>query len=198
MNKPSVEVDLRPYFRGEARGTHRKSLVVLHETVSHDAPGVSDIRGVASYMDAHGLEVHLIIDRERNSGWCYKTDAIYDHTASAGGNVNTRAVGIELISDIPMLTSNAARRAAWDDPRRRAQLDKAAEWIAWLSTVRPIPLRYSAGDRPGVTTHWHVSKTYLGGSGHWDCWPRHAPHGGYFPALYVVSKARQLVAAVGA
>lgn len=193
MNRPSVEVDLRPYFKTEHGGHNAKSIIVAHETVSHNVRGVSDIRGVASYIDSIGLEIHGIIDKERNTGWSYDRRACYDHAASGRCLINTKSVGFELVSEIPMLKTNEARKAAWLAQDRRGQLDEFARWIAWLSTVERIPLRYSPGNISGVTTHWSVSKTCLGGEGHWDCKPIHM--GGHFPILYVVSKAQQIVRA---
>jgi hypothetical protein len=196
VRRPVVEVDLRPYFSGEQRGRHDKTLIVLHETVSHNQPGEGDIRSVARFMDEHGLEIHGIIDKEAFSGWAYDRRAIYDHAASGEGNINTKSVGFELVSEIPALDTRAERRAAWEADDRKRQLDELARWCAWLSTVEPIPLRFSNADRPGITTHWNVSKTWLGGEGHWDCWPIH--QGGHFPALYVVNKAQQIRAAAEA
>ena len=172
MKRPVVEVDLRPYFQGEERGHVAKDMIVLHETVSHNRPGEGDIRSVAAFLDETGLEIHGIIDKEAFSGWAYDRQAIYDHAASGDGNVNTRSVGFELV---------------------KRQLDEVARWCAWLSTVEPIPLRFSKGASPGITTHWNVSEYWLNGDGHWDCWPIHM--GGHFPALYVVNKAQQILAA---
>lgn len=190
MKRPAVDVDLRPYFRGEDRGHQPKDMIVLHETVSHNKPGTGDIKGVAAFMDSTGLEIHGIIDKEANVGWAYDRQAIYDHCASGNGGVNSRSIGFELVSEIPFLPTRAERRAAWDPTgERKKQLDKVALWCAWLSTVEDIPLRYSNGAHPGITTHWQVSETWLGGDGHWDCWPNHL--GGHFPALYVVNKAER-------
>lgn len=188
MRRPRVDVDLRPYFQGEDRGHVRKELIVLHETVSHDKPGLSDITAPAAFLDSTGLEIHGIIDGEGHSGWAYDRRAIYDHAASGSGNVNTRSIGFEQVSDIPMLDTKAERIAAWDPkgPRRK-QLDKVAEWCAWLHFAEGIPLKYSDGRASGITSHWSVSKTFLGGDGHWDCWPKHK--GGHYPILYVIRKA---------
>ena len=188
--RPRVAVDLRPYFKGEERGHTRKSLVVLHETVSHNAPGTGDIKGIAAFMDSTGLEIHGVVDIEGNSGWCYDPTAIYDHAASGAGNVNTRSIGFEQVSEIPFLKTVAERRAAWKAPERRKQLDTVAQWCAFLSVTQGIPLNFSKGDTPGVTTHWNVSQTFLKGDGHWDCWPTHL--GGHYPAMYVVYRARQI------
>lgn len=192
VKMPSVQVDLRPYFHEESRGGTRKSLIVLHETVSPDYPGLLDIKGPARYMDSIGLEVHGIIDAEANSAWCYDSTAIYDHALSRGtrgdGRVNSRSVGFELVSRIPGMPSRL-RLPAWR--ARTKQLDKVAHWCAWLHETEGIPLEYSDSSEPGVTTHWSVSQRWGVPHGHWDCRPAHL--GGHFPVLYVVQKARNIV-----
>lgn len=191
--RPRIDVNLRRYFKGEERGWHDKDMIVLHETVSHNRPGVGDITSVASYMDSTGLEIHAIVDKEGHSGWSYDSRAIYDHCASNGGNVNSRSIGIEIVSSIPFIRQKEGRdaaRAEWKKMEYRKQLNTVAQWVAWLSEIRGIPMRYSRGDRPGVTSHWDVSQTFNVPGGHWDCHPNH--RGGYFPLLYVVYKARQL------
>lgn len=194
IKRPRVDVDLRPYFRGEERGHHRKTLVVWHETVSHNRPGLTDITAPAAFLDATGLEIHGMTDMEGHSGWCFDPTAIYDHAASGRGNVNTRSIGFEQVSEVPLERAPSKRRQMWDpNGPRKQQLDLAARWAAWLFQELAIPLRWSQGDRPGHTSHWNVSRTYLGGDGHWDCWPVH--QGGHWPALYVMAKARQIVRA---
>lgn len=192
VRRPAIHVDLRPYFQGEERGHHEKSLVVWHETVSHNRPGTGDIRSPAAFMDEHGLEVHGFTDMEGHSAWCYDPTAVFDHAASGTGQVNSRSIGFEQVSEVPMERNAAKRREMWapDGPRRR-QLRVAAHWAAYLFVTQGIPLRWSQGDRPGHTSHWNVSRTYLGGDGHWDCWPVH--QGGHWPALYVMHLARQMV-----
>lgn len=188
--RPPVDVDLRPYYAGEEHGHHPKDLVVLHETVSYNRPGVIDITNPASYLDDHGLEIHGIVDMEAHSAWCYDPTAVYDHAASGQGQVNTRSIGFELVSEIPLMPSRL-RLAAW--LKRRRQLNRVAWWCAWLHVSQGLTLRYSDSTTPGITTHWDVSRAWLGGHGHWDCWPRHKQ--GHFPVLYVVQKARNLVEA---
>lgn len=189
--RPNVKVDLRPYYQGEERGHHKKDLIVLHETVSHNRPGTGDITGVASFMDSASLEIHGIIDMEGFSAWCYDATAVYDHAASGNGNVNSRSIGFELVSEVPLERDKLKRREMWSPkgPRRK-QLDRVAEWIAHLAPKHGIPIRPSMSKVPGITTHWQVSKTWLDGNGHWDCWPVHL--GGHFPLLYVVNKASQI------
>ncbi len=193
MNRPPVNVNLGPYFKTEARGHNAKTLIVCHETVSHNVKGLGDIRGVADFMDRNGVEVHGIIDMEGNVGWTYDRRAIYDHCASGSCNVNTRSVGFELVSEIPFLDTNAKRKMAWLSDARKRQLNTLARWCAWLSTVEKIPLRYSNGKYSGITTHWSVSQACLGGKGHWDCYPIHK--GGHFPVLYVIEEAQRIARA---
>lgn len=198
MKRPHVDVDLRPYFKGEERGHAGKKLIVLHETVSHNRPGLSDITAPAAFLDATGLEIHGIIDLEGNSAWCYDPTAIYDHAASGAGGVNTRSIGFELVSEVPLERDPVKRRLAWSPkgPRRR-QLERVAEWCAFLHDLGMVngshvgvPLRVSDARVPGITSHWNVSRTWLGGDGHWDCWPVHL--GGHFPLKWVAARARQL------
>lgn len=192
IRRPRVDVDLRPYYRGEERGHARKTLVVWHETVSHNRPGVGDITSPAAFLDSTGLEIHALTDMEGHFAWCYDPTAVYDHAASGRGRVNTRSIGIEQVSEVPLEHDPKKRRAMWDPkgPRRK-QLELAARIAVWLHDTQNIPIRWSQGDRPGHTSHWNVSRTYLGGDGHWDCWPVH--QGGHWPALFVISRARQIL-----
>ncbi len=191
MKRPHVDVDLSPYYEAEETRTAVKSLIVCHETVSYNRVGLGDITGVAAFMDSRELEIHGIIDIEGHSAWSVNDQRrVYDHAASGSGNVNTRSIGFELVSEIPFLRTNLLRREAWQARKRRRQLNKLAQWCAWLHVTEGIPLRYSDASEPGITSHWDVSRTYLGGHGHWDCWPVHK--GGHFPILYVVRKAQQI------
>lgn len=190
MKIPKVDVDLRPFYKGEERGHHKKDLIVLHETVSHNRVGLADIIGPAAYLDKQGYEIHGIVDQEAYSAWCYDVTAVYDHAASGSGNVNSRGVGFELVSEIPMLNPNIVRLRTW--LQRRKQLDKIAQWCAYVHSIEPsIPLEYSDATTPGITSHWDVSNSYGIQGGHWDCKPRHK--GGHFPILYVVQKARNIL-----
>lgn len=196
LRRPRVDVDLRPYYQGEEKGHADKTLVVWHETVSHNRPGVGDIRDPARFLDATGLEIHAMTDMEGHFAWCYDPTAIFDHAASGSGRVNTRSIGIEQVSEVPLERNPARRREMWDPKGpRRAQLELAARIAAWLFQTHGIPLRWSQGNRPGHTSHWNVSRTYGVAGGHWDCWPVH--QGGHWPALFVMSRARQLVRAAG-
>lgn len=189
IQRPPIQLDLRPYYKGEETGHREKDLIVLHETVSYNKPGLIDIKEPAAYLDAKGYEIHAIIDAEQNSAWCYDPTAVYDHAYSGVGLVNTRSIGIELVSEIPLKPS-PLRYQAW--LKRRKQLDRLAWWVAWLCQQQSIPIKYSDSSmsEPGITSHWDVSQTWNVTHGHWDCWPKHK--GGHFPMLYVVNKAQQI------
>jgi hypothetical protein len=183
-----VDLNITPIIEGEIRGyTRVKDLIVLHETVSPDYAGFSDIIANAGYLARQGYGIHGIIDAEGYLGWAYgNRKAIVSHTASNGGNVNTRSVGIELVSRVMVdLPDNASRFKKWW--QRRQQLDKLAQLVAFIAHAEMIPLRWSDGNTAGVTTHWSVTKKYAVYGGHVDCWPKHK--GGYFPALRVIHEA---------
>ena len=191
MKRPHVDVDLSPFFEAEEMQTAVKSLIVCHETVSYNRVGLSDITGVAAFMDSRQLEIHGILDIEGHSAWSINDQRrVYDHAASGQGKVNTRSIGFELVSEIPFLRTGLLRREAWQARKRRRQLNKLAHWCAWLHATEGIPLRYSDSSESGITSHWDVSRRWLGGHGHWDCWPIHK--GGHFPILYVIRKAQQI------
>jgi hypothetical protein len=184
-----VDLNTAPLMRPVSGGTAAKSLVVLHETVSPDYAGLADILGVARYMPTQGYGIHGIIDADGNLGWALgMRDAILAHAASNGGGVNTRGIGIELISRVMLdKPDNLSRFQWWSN--RDAQIDKLAKVLAFISRADGVPLRYSAGYDPGITTHWDVSHTFNVSGGHTDCFPRHK--GGYFPVLRIIERARQ-------
>lgn len=190
-----VDLNIAPLMRPVAHGVHPKDMVVLHETVSGDYKGTSDLLAVARYMPHNGLGIHGIIDAEGFLAWavfmetailwqCSSTDA---HGVSHG--VNSRSLGIELVSNVMQKYPDRQRRFEWWWARS-AQLEKTAKVLAYLHRTHKIPLRISDGDAPGVTTHYNVSKTFAVPGGHTDAWPRQ--DGGYFPLLRVIYRARQL------
>lgn len=195
-----VDLNIAPLMVPVAHGTHQKKLVVLHETVSPDYAGLTDILGVARYMPSKGLGIHGIIDGEGNLGWDVFGDKhILYHTDSSGsgvpaGAVNTWSIGIELISKVMIDYPDNRRRYEWWWQRDR-QIDKCAKVLAYLHRVHGIPLVYSDALRqsdgspePGITTHWTVTKAYNVPGGHTDCWPKHMK--GYFPVLRFIHRAR--------
>jgi len=167
------------------QGFSGKDVVVLHETVSGDAPGLSDITAVENYLASKDYGIHGMTDEEGNVAWALGLgDAIF---WQAGG-VNSRSIGIEQVSRVMRdAKTNAGRRILWN--RRKKQLRATAKMIACIARSHPaVKLVYSDGDHPGVTSHWDVSQHHPESEGHTDCWPTHK--GGYFPILYVIRWAR--------
>lgn len=188
----TVDLNIAPLMRPVAHGGHDKDMVVLHETVSRDYPGFADILSVATYMPTQGYGIHGVIDGEGYLAWAVDMrHAVLYHADSNDGGVNSRAVGIELVSRVMIDYPDNTRRFAWWWDRDR-QIEKCAQLLAFISRADGVPLEYSDGTVPGVTTHWQVTKTFAVDGGHTDCWPRHA--GGYFPVNRIIWRARQLKA----
>jgi len=186
MSKLKVNLNSASIMRGAVKGHHHKDLIVLHETVSGDQRGLTDILGVEKYLARIGYGIHGMTDREGNIAWARGLgDAIFYHC----GGVNERSIGIEQVF-----------RGATDKPKdkvlwavRDAELRATAKLVACISRAFSIPLVYSDGDHPGVTSHWSVSQHHAASEGHWDCHPIHL--GGYYPALKVINLAKVYKAA---
>lgn len=195
MKHVRVDLNIAPLMLPVAHGRHKKDMVVLHETVSGDYKGFSDLLAVARYMPSKGLGIHGIIDKEGNLAWAvFMETAILWHASSTGpdgvsNGVNSRAVGIELVSNVMQKLPDRKRRFEWWWARD-AQLEKTARALAYLHRTHKIPLVVSDGGEPGITTHYQVTKRWDVPGGHTDAWPWHL--GGYFPLMRVVYRARQL------
>jgi len=165
-------------------GVSPKDMIVLHETVSHDLPGYKDIDSVVAYLDAKDYGIHGLTDAEGNIAWAYGLGRAIFWQA---GGVNVRSIGIEQVSDV-MLRSplNPVRKAIW--VARNSQLRATAKLVAAVSQAHNIPLVYSDGLKPGITSHWDVSQHFKQSQGHTDCWPVHK--GGYYPIYEVIYLAR--------
>ena len=173
-------------------GRSDKDGVVLHETVSPDYPGWSDIRGVSEYLDNKDYGIHGIVDYEGNIAWAIgKGNCLFYHTASSGskgsGNINTRKMGIELISTTPPRHLTRYQKLRWW-LRRERQLQNTAKLLATLARAWDFPLEYKDPSLAGVTTHWDVTQRYGVPGGHVDCHPYHK--GGYFPVLRLIQYAK--------
>jgi hypothetical protein len=205
--QPKITLNIAPEQQAAMHGRHPKDQIILHETVSPNSPGTGDIRGVSAYLgktrhDGVLYGIHGIVDGEGNKAWALDLgDAVFYHCSSTGtkgsGYANSRGIGIEQISDAPMLATVEARKEWWDNHKKLQEA--VAEIVAWQCHIRRIPLRASNGAEPGVTTHWDVSRIYGveggpvypdHGGGHWDCWPR--PSGGHYPVFDVVLAAQRI------
>lgn len=188
-----VYINTADLMRPHSHGTHAKDLAVLHETVSPDIVGVSDIMGVEKYLASKDYGIHGMSDKEGYMAWAYGLgDAIFWQC----GGVNERSIGIEQVSNIPTQVANKSitvEQAYEEWCGRAKQLHATAQLLAAWHNVDPTgrPLVYSDGDHPGVTSHWDVSQHHPESQGHTDCWP-HAK-GGYYPILEVIDFAKTFV-----
>ncbi len=173
-----------PLLVRHAHGMQRKDLVVLHETVSSDAPGFADIDGVESYLASKDYGIHGMTDAEGNIAWALGLGKAIFWQA---GGVNERSIGIEQVSRVMLAQpTNPLRKRAW--AARQKELRATAKLLAATHRAQGIPLVYSDGLHPGVTSHWDVSQHFAASEGHSDCWPVHKQ--GYFPILSVIALAR--------
>lgn len=167
---------------GAVHGRHFKDMVVLHETISPDLSGLADILGVEQYLVNKGYGIHGMTDAEGNIAWAKGFgNAVFWQC----GGVNDRSIGIEQVSKPPY--GDSPKNIHYWAVRDR-QLRATAKLLAAISNTWSIPLRYSNGDSPGITTHWSVSQIFRESQGHTDCHPVHL--GGYYPVLSVLNIAR--------
>lgn len=179
-----ISYNTAPLMKPHVHGYHSKDLVVLHETVSPDLVGMNDMRNVANYLAQKDYGIHGLTDAEGYIAWAYGLGkAIFWQC----GGVNERSIGIEQVSNVMLRSpTNRVRRQIW--AARTKELKATARLIGAISRVHKVPLRYSDGRSPGVTTHWSVSQWSPSSEGHTDCFPVHL--GGYYPALEVIRMAR--------
>ena len=167
-------------------GTHAKDMVVLHETVSPDIMGWGDIDGVEEYLASKDYGIHGMTDAEGHIAWALgEGRAIF---WQAGG-VNERSIGIEQVSNVMVGHTMAQAKALW--AARGKQLDATARLLAAIHVAQGVPLVYSNGLAPGVTTHWDVSQHFAASEGHSDCHP--VTKGGYYPVVSVINLAKRYV-----
>lgn len=168
-----------------SHGTHVKDLLVFHETISHDVKGLADIVNVEEYLARKDYGIHGMVDKEGYIAWAKELgNAIFWQT----GGVNSRSIGIELVSDIPTrYKTNLARRNHWNE--RTKQIDSAAKLAACICRAHPhIVLAFSKGNKSGITSHWNVSQLFAESEGHTDCFP--VSEGGYFPLGNIITLAK--------
>ena len=184
--KLKLNYDSRPLMQPHVHGWHDKDLLVLHETVSPDIPGLRDILDVARFLALKNYGIHGLTDKEGHKAWALGLGrAIFWQC----GGVNERSVGIEQVSRVMLQAPrNKLRRQIW--AARQKQLRATAQLIAAWHNGNPErhPLVYSNGRHPGVTSHWDVSQWSPASEGHTDCWPSHK--GGYYPILEVIRMAK--------
>lgn len=156
VRRPRVDVALNYASHGHSP----KNLIVLHETISPDYPGLKDLIGVGGYLGHVGYGIHVITDAEGNSAAVLPREetAIYYHAASGTLEANTRGIGIEQIG---YTTSNWWKRAR--------QLNKTARWCAYLGKQHNIPMVYDPTCKTGICGHADVTRAGRVPGGHTDC-----------------------------
>ena len=170
VREPQVQFDGRQLV--QAHGPHRPVRIVLHDTESHDAAGISDIAGIANFFKAQGLGYgsHLVIDADGNTGRLVDDREIGWHV----GGRNTGSLGIEQIGFAKFTKGQWASRGP--------QLEKVARWIAWWTKRYGIPLAHDV-DR-GVSTHADQSRAFHTTD--------HTDPGGNYPLDAVLARAHVL------
>lgn len=171
-------------------GTHADPVrVILHDTESHDARGVTDITGILNgWRNAESRlgflpGAHYIVDEDGNVGKVAPVTAVLNHC----GGLNTGSIGIEQIGF-----------ASFDEAdwlHRPKQIDTVARILAWAHVQLGVPLEVPSPQghglaMHGVLTHAMVSRFEPRAEGHTD------PGVGY-PKGHVLKLAKSYVAAGG-
>lgn len=177
MAFPQPEVTLISPNQSSRYGV-KPSLIVLHITVSHNRPGVEDVRGMAEFMhrSSSAVSSHVVNDREG-----YDARVVGDdRKAWTQSAYNATALSIEQIH-----YDHRTTRHEWLHGNHR-QLTNTARWIAYWSLRHRIPIRraWTPGSgvvaRSGVATHKQLGAS---GGGHVD-------PGTAYPMDYVLDYAR--------
>jgi len=131
-------------------GIHTPVRGIIHETISGNATGRSDIIGVGAFWQRQGLGygAHIGLDTEGNSGKYAGLGMITWHT----GGRNTGSLGFELVGGKNM------DRAAWWKLGRGRQLHQMAKWMAFCNKEFGIPLRWDV--ERGWSSHFMQSKAF--------------------------------------
>ncbi len=141
----------------DVHGRQNPVRVVLHDTESHDAAGITDISGIFNFWKSQGLGygAHFIVDKDGNVG---QGARCRDETWHVG-NYNNGSIGIEQVGFA------SYTELIWKRDRLK-QLIKVARLLAWLSVTFDIPLVHSI--ERGVCTHADVGRAGIDPSGHTD------------------------------
>ncbi len=173
VKQPHVEIT-RVSPNSSSRNGSRPRRIVLHITVSHNRPGLADLRGMVEYLCRPSVQAssHVINDAEGHDARIV-ADHLKSWTQSA---YNPDSLSIEQIE-----YSDKRTRAEWLAGNKR-QLDNTAAWIAYWSRKYGIPITHSV--QHGVCAHSDLGRA---GGGHSD-------PGKFYPLDYVLEKARKIKA----
>lgn len=133
---PRVEVFMTSPFSSE-RHVPVPSLIVLHSTESHNAPGLSDLKAIGAWFQNPSAQVssHICVDGDGNTARYVRDDLKAWHCAGS----NSISLGIEQIGQ--------ASQNFWPT----AQVKETAKWIAYWSRRYDIPIKL--GTSHGVCRH---------------------------------------------
>jgi N-acetyl-anhydromuramyl-L-alanine amidase AmpD len=160
----------RPFERvkrnvcNQSARTSRPSLIVLHDTESHDRPGNSDLEAIGSWFNnpVAQASAHVCVDGEGRSAQYVPDERKAWHCAQ----YNSASLGIEQIGYATFHEADWTRN-------ERAQLKKVAKYIAYWSKKYDIPIRHGRVSNGQVTQTGVVTHADLGsaGGGHHDPGP---------------------------
>jgi len=150
-----------------SRNGQKPVLIVLHDTESHDYPGLVDLRAIGAWFDNPKSQAssHVCVDGTGISAQYVPDGAKAWHCKS----FNSISLGIEQIGYATFT------QAMWNR-NDRAQLKKVAKYIAYWSKEYGIPIRQGEVSRSGaVTRSGVVTHAQLGllGGGHHDPGPNY-------------------------
>ena len=154
--KPAIKVEMKSPNQSSRKGAH-PTLIVIHASVSHNRPGLTDLQSVGEYFQKPEVEAssHVCTDNEGNSARYVLSQNKAWHCAA----YNRMSIGIEQI--LPGHDGLEITQALYRE---------TARWVARWSKMYGVPIRKGAVSdgrvtRPGVVRHSELGE--LGG-GHFD------------------------------
>lgn len=118
---------------------------------------------MGDYLGHVGYGIHMIVDKDGNSGAVapeFET-AVYYHAASGALNANSRGIGIEQVS------YKTGKAGYWWS--RARQLNKTARWCAYLCKRHGIRPVYDPTCTNGIVGHHDLTVCGHVAGGHTDC-----------------------------
>jgi hypothetical protein len=175
MSRATPNVVIERSVRNQSSRSLAPTLIVIHDTESHERPGNADLAAIGDWFDnpAAQASAHVCTDGDGNSAR-YVPDA---SKAWACVEYNSASLNIEQIG----FASDP--RASW--LKRRNEIKETARWVAQWSKTHGIPIRRARVSdgrvlRSGVATHNQLGQP---GGGHHD-------PGGHYPLRIMLAYAR--------
>jgi N-acetyl-anhydromuramyl-L-alanine amidase AmpD len=156
---PSIRVEMRSPFQESRLGAH-PTLIVIHATVSHNRPGLSDLQAIGHWFQNPRARVssHVCTDAEGQSARFVYSQQKAWHCAA----FNRMSCGIEQI-----LPGHGGLEITPE------LYQETARWVARWSKMWSIPIQLGAVSNGRVTRGGVVRHSDLGslGGGHTDPGP---------------------------